>query len=1669
MTLDANDPRLTAYALGELDAEEARQLEQELADSPELELVVEEIRQASAMLSESLASEPRLSLTEEQREAIIAEAENVDAADVDVADIDVAKSGSPALPSTNLSTSDAAPSSLPPLRSSVKVLAALAATLLLIGLAAPLLREQYTENIDVARTFSSEESGSESDPIAARAKRQITLGPLDQDWNGPDPNNPWLDIMPSPSTASEDSSDIRRAEVTTSGFGGGGFGGGGPGGAGFGGGFGGDGSFGGLIPGGFEGFDPVGGDADEGRDYDYYENAEFFGQTGDPATGNGNPAGTRVIQRMNRLSTSGVEWGGWVEAGDGVPVESSTTPRIIIQKEVELRISLRDSRKSLLEGAGASMNRIQGPLDPIADETTARHDLRIEDTEREGNETTVQLPEFAFTDQDSSQTSAEGQKSTGGRTGGRGGQTQAQADVSASRNGRVVTQEQLNAWMRAQDEKNAGLRFHLSNETASGVPRTEDIVYPPRTITKATAGNRDHYVSVDLTKPTEAQKKIQAALETEIDASALRGEEKLSLADVAEFFGDGADISIVIDQESLDELGIAADSPLLGAVVAPEDKDKPLGKKLKSILDKVDPELTFMIKDDALLITTKEKESESLITKVNPGDSLLLDQVLRAAEAQRQAQLQQQKKKQRAERITAIEKELKALNQQRELVEKSLEPEKEELRDQYVALLKLRRKLEAEHRQLTGRVTTWRRARATPNASRLMIGENEELPLEGMQANVQIDGFRARVLLDYYYYNDRDRQYEGNFKLRLPNEASLYFFAFGETAYEYRPQLESDERGVGGAFFNLNDARGGGNTPEEILRLRAGSWNAPKVARIVPKEKAAHAYRETVRRRVDPALVEWSGAGIFAARVFPLAPQKLHRIVVGYDVDLTRVGDHLQYTLDLPEDMLESAVDINLSATAGGSATVQPAVKPFMSNGRAYYNISKSVARRVTVQIKDVGNTIIAGRDKELDSPLFAASLVADLPTEKVDVSSPQAVFLLDTSLSSNPDKFNVYLKLLEATLEKNRDSLQQFAVLLFNVENHWWQPKFVDNTPENVEQLMAYAHTLSLEGATDLGAALAQAARPDWFVSAGQVRPWDLFLLSDGALNWGQANLHQVTRPLTAEGSHAGALFAYNTKMAGTASRVLQHLARETGGSVFSVVREAEIDQVAIAHRQRPWKLLGVEIEGGSDLLLAGRPSAVYPGQPLLLVGRGEPTSDKPVVLKLQRGEELKTLRLDVVQRLHATLAARTYGQVAVGQMESLGSATEDVSVAYARHFRVTGRTCSLLMLESEADYKRFNIKPEDDAFVVKSSQASRVVAEALQKAAKLLANPKAAFQAQLAKLEDMPGATFKVSPALKIAVDSLEPTAFDVPSGQLRCQHHTWEGLPTNLKEQLSTGKLDYDLVHQDAQRRMSKYSAADALRAVSSLIENSPGNLALVRDIAYSAMVWDLHDQAYHLLHRVAQARPYEPQMYLAMAQSLASAGHNDLALLHYEIASTGSWDERFRQFNHIVNVDYVHFLRQVQRGERKLTLAEFAEARLDRLAPSVKLESADIVVAIMWNTDGTDVDLHVTEPTGELCNYQNRQTKIGGSLTRDCTQGFGPELYVLPTARAGKYDVQAKYYSSDANRASTRTKVIATIYEGWGTDHERATRKTIALTTGKEMHPVAKLGVEEKKKE
>ncbi|MGB0522650.1 MAG: hypothetical protein ACPGJS_06805 [Flammeovirgaceae bacterium] len=941
---------------------------------------------------------------------------------------------------------------------------------------------------------------------------------------------------------------------------------------------------------------------------------------------------------------------------------------------------------------------------------------------------------------------------------------------------------------------------------------------------------------------------------------------------------------------------------------------------------------------------------------------------------------------------------------------------------------------------------TWKRSDKTANMGALFIGDTEQLPLKGSQIAIKIDGFRARVLIDCFFYSDREGQLEGTFKMKLPQGASPYYFAFGESVY-------LNEDGTPSASLPFVDVDKHTFSIDEIKELRAGAWTAPKVARVVPKEKAAFAYTQTVRRSIDPALAEWAGADIYNCRVFPLLPKKLHRIVMGYDVNLTSLENDWIFDFQIPEVDCPLVVDVDYVKINGVQSAVSPKVKLQKRTNRQYFRLENPTEKSISIRYKSMKNVALITPNQSDLNPYVAYSLSPNLTTSISSNQNRHAVIALDVSLSSNPDRFNVWLKLAEALLANNRQQIKTFNVLCFNIESRWWKPSPVANSAANLQEFLAYANTLALEGATDLHSALS-------IISQSTVnQASNIFLLSDGADTWGEGDSYAMVSRMNS----ADRLFAFNTGMSGTSLDKLNHLTRASGGALFSVTGEDEIAPASTAFRATPWKIEKIEAEGHEDLLLAGRAHYLYPGQKLLLTGRGTATKGNQVTLHLSQNGKKQVIPITIHKAIPSSLTRRIYGQYATETLEEFKDATTPAAIAYARHFAVPGKNCSLLMLETEADYKQYKTGATGDLEFIQSNAVNSIVDQLLARIEQLLGDPKQQFKTWLTKLSKMDGMTFTASPNLLAMVDQLPSTTFTISQNSILSQAHQKESLSDSFRKALLASNLDYDVFNQEAKYRLGKYGAVDALKALSSLVEKSPENAVLTRDVAYSALDWNMNDQAYFLFKRVLKSRPYEPQTYLAIAKALAQSGNLELACLYYEVAITTKWDERFGEFRRIATLDYLNTLRQAKR-KKGFALKSMATSRYQELKAEFKEKSVDVMVVISWNTDNTDIDLHVIDPTGEECYYENRETRIGGYLTQDVTQGYGPEMYILPQATSGNYAIKVKYFSSDRNRASTRTKVYASVYKNWGTPQESVENKVVVLADNKEMHEVIKIKVD-----
>jgi uncharacterized protein YfaP (DUF2135 family) len=66
-----------------------------------------------------------------------------------------------------------------------------------------------------------------------------------------------------------------------------------------------------------------------------------------------------------------------------------------------------------------------------------------------------------------------------------------------------------------------------------------------------------------------------------------------------------------------------------------------------------------------------------------------------------------------------------------------------------------------------------------------------------------------------------------------------------------------------------------------------------------------------------------------------------------------------------------------------------------------------------------------------------------------------------------------------------------------------------------------------------------------------------------------------------------------------------------------------------------------------------------------------------------------------------------------------------------------------------------------------------------------------------------------------------------------------------------------------------------------------------------------------------------------------------------------------------------------------------------------------------IVLAWDTDNTDLDLHVVTPSGQHAWYGEKAI-TSGSLDIDVTTGYGPEIFSSPAPERGLYQVYINYY-------------------------------------------------------
>lgn len=970
---------------------------------------------------------------------------------------------------------------------------------------------------------------------------------------------------------------------------------------------------------------------------------------------------------------------------------------------------------------------------------------------------------------------------------------------------------------------------------------------------------------------------------------------------------------------------------------------------------------------------------------------------------------------------------------------------------------------------------SWRRVTGGDRFASVSLGGGNSLELRRVRVNVSVEGFRARTVVDHIFYNPHARTIEGTFRYPLPPEASVSSYAMFLGSGRGQPQ-----------FFGPNDPRLNQAQQQQIQasprelqatlrQIDPEAWAELRVGRIVRAEQGREVYEQVTRRRVDPALVEEVAPNTFEARVFPIQANGFHRVIVAYEQALPRVGNELEYTFPVPGaehggQHLESfSFDFEPLASRPSRSfryTGDLAGGRYLRRHAAYHLEAEgaqqggAIAFRLTPE-QQGQLEVMAGTNPVRDERHFAIRLHAErLPSGAASArrgGAEQAVFLVDTSLSAEPDRFNIDVALMREILARNAN-IQRFNVITFDAGARWLSPSWLSNDDEGREDAEEALASILLEGATDLDAALRALAHPPMDSSGGAL---DVFLLSDGAISWGERDLGTILTRFRHDSPFAARLFAYRTGVGAEDVGLLTELTRlgAQPGAVFNCLSSAAVPRCAEAHRAQGFRVERASIVGdaqAADVLIAGGAATLAPGAEVTIVGKMLQPGSARLILEgsVAGAPAVQEYRVSLIPR--GSLSSRAWAEVAIAHLLATGEERhEELAVALSQHYRVPSRLASFLVLETDAEYEQYDL-----------GAARRSVGRG--ELAAVLRSERAQGEHALTS-----HARVRRVMALGERHHHLDrervSTLLDVASRRRRAQVPLLRGgrsigtlavgeVPRTYRRQRTHEPDGLEVYRIEGERRRSHGTLGAAIRALSSGVENAPRSAEVLRSVGYTLVSWGARAEAAELFFDVLAQRPYEPQSYRDLAIALWS-DRPEIAALMYQAILEGQWDGRFRGVVDIAGEEYALLLRDL--GRRQTPGDEPLVAELQDGAQRYRVSVPDVAlrVTMSWNTDNTDIDLWVTDPNGEKCYYAHRDIASGGQLLADVTQGFGPERFQSPQAARGEYLVQAHYYGNNGNRLLAETYVLALVARDLGTPRERVERHVVRLAEPRQVQDLA----------
>jgi hypothetical protein len=245
--------------------------------------------------------------------------------------------------------------------------------------------------------------------------------------------------------------------------------------------------------------------------------------------------------------------------------------------------------------------------------------------------------------------------------------------------------------------------------------------------------------------------------------------------------------------------------------------------------------------------------------------------------------------------------------------------------------------------------------------------------------------------------------------------------------------------------------------------------------------------------------------------------------------------------------------------------------------------------------------------------------------------------------------------------------------------------------------------------------------------------------------------------------------------------------------------------------------------------------------------------------------------------------------------------------------------------------------------------------------------------------------------------------------------------------------------------------KHNKQMALLVLSNIAEMKLENPELLRVVANQLIEFGETALAAEVFKELLNIREEEPQSYRDLALVYNETGDHQQAVdLLYKVI-LGNWDSRFGG------------VKSIALNEMNAIISAHPN-QLDLSAIDKKFITAmplDVRIVIGWSSNDSDIDLWVTDPANEKCFYQNMVTSSGGKISRDVTQGYGPEEFIIKKAAKGKYIVEVNLYGDSRQTLGGPITIKAELFTNFGRPDQKREIINTRVTSNKEVIKIGEL--------